>query len=389
MQLTKLSFSVVSFRNLETPSHIHKQGYRDYFAIVELDELPDLSDWRKINVRDPKMSGAVPNKIRKSVHDNPDLFAFMNRGIVVSAESVHFDNKTNKLTLGLRDPILHGLLDGGHTYNILLEEREGLENHQFVRLEILEGFRSEDIPDLVDARNTSNQVRDQSLMNLSGEFDKLKKALSKSSYADLIAYKEYEVLPNGDPKPIDVRDIIAILTAFEREHFDDKTHPINAYRSKAACLTHFSQNTKSYQKVYPLATDILELYDLIQLNLPDLYNKVRGGRFGHLTGVTSYKGKHKAHLYFIDKDSKYGVPAGFTYPILGGFRALLEEKGGRYIWGKDLDPREMLANGLGETLADTIGNFALDARNPSKTGKSPLVWQACYQAARVAYLETQ
>ena len=97
----------------------------------------------------------------------------------------------------------------------------------------------------------------------------------------------------------------------------------------------------------------------------------------------------KAHLEFIDKDSKYGVPAGFTYPILGGFRALIEEKGGRYIWGKGLDPRQMLQNGLGETLADTIGNFALDARNPSKTGKSPLVWQACYQAARVAYLEAE
>jgi hypothetical protein len=75
------------------------------------------------------------------------------------------------------------------------------------------------------------------------------------------------------------------------------------------------------------------------------------------------------------------------YPILGGFRALLEEKAGRYVWGKELDPVELLSNGLGETLADTIGNFALDARNPSKTGKSPLVWQACYQAARVAYLE--
>src|SRR5205823_9456305 len=136
-----------------------------------------------------------------------------------------FDNKTSRLTLGLRDPVLHGLLDGGHTYNILLEQRESLEEPQFVRLEILEGFKPEDIPQLVDARNTSNQVRDQSLMNLSGEFDKLKKALSKAPYADLIAYKEYEVLANGDPKPIDVRDIIAILTAFEREHFDDKTHP--------------------------------------------------------------------------------------------------------------------------------------------------------------------
>ena len=103
------------------------------------------------------------------------------------------------------------------------EETEALESPQYVRLEILEGFRSEDISDLVEARNTSNQVRDQSLLNLTGEFEKLKKALSKAPYADLIAYKEYEVLPNGEPKPIDVRDIIAILTAFEREHFDDKT----------------------------------------------------------------------------------------------------------------------------------------------------------------------
>jgi hypothetical protein len=389
MQLTKLTFPVVSFRHLEAPSHIQKQGYRDYFAMVEISKLPELTGWRKINVRDPKLTGSVPAAIRASVRDKQDLFAFMNRGIVLSVESVHFDNKTNLLTLGLRDPIIHGLLDGGHTYNIMLEERDALEFPQYVRVEILEGFKTEDISDLVEARNTSNQVRDQSLLNLSGEFDKLKKALSKSTYADLIAYKEYEVLPNNEPKPIDVRDVVAILTAFEREHFDDKTHPINSYRSKAACLHHFEANTKSYQKIYPLAPDILELYDLIQLQLPDLYNKVRGGKFGHLTGVTTYKGKHKAHLYFINKDSKYGVPAGFTYPILGAFRALLEEKGGRYIWGKELDPRELLSNGLGEDLANTIGNYALDARNPSKTGKSPLVWQACYQAARVKYLETK
>lgn len=385
MQLTKLTFPVVSFRHLETP--FQKQGYRDYFAIVELSALPDLAAWRTINVRDPKLTGAVPDAVRGSMRDNKDLFAFMNRGLALAVESVQFDNKTNKLTLGLRDPVLHGLLDGGHTYNIAMEEREGLDFPQYVRLEILEGFKAEDIPNLVDARNTSNQVRDQSLMNLSGEFEKLKKALSKESYANLIAYKEYEILPDGDPKPIDVRDVIAILTAFEREYFDEKTHPINAYRSKAACLQHFQEHRKSYEKIYPLAADILELYDLIQLTLPDLYNKVRGGKFGHLTGVTTYKGKRRAKLHFLNKESKYGVPAGFTYPILGGFRALLTEKSGQYIWGKHMDPKKLLANGLGETLADTIGNFALDARNPSKTGKSPLVWQACYQAVRVAYLE--
>jgi len=32
--------------------------------VVDVRDLPDLSEWRKINVRDPKMTGAVPNRIR-------------------------------------------------------------------------------------------------------------------------------------------------------------------------------------------------------------------------------------------------------------------------------------------------------------------------------------
>ena len=388
---TRFAFPVASFRHIETP--FQKQGYRDYVAIVAVDKLPDLTGWRKINVRDPKLTGAVPKAIRDSVHDNPELFVFMNRGIVVSVESASFNNQNSELTLTLRDPNLHGLLDGGHTYNILLEERTGLEEPQYVRLEILEGFKQEEIPGLVDARNTSNQVRDQSLMNLQGEFDKLKGAVAGQPYANLIAFKEHELLDDNSSKPIDVREVIAILTCFDRENFSDRVHPINAYRSKAACLQHFSDHKKDYEKIYPLASDILELYDSIQLLLPDLYNKVRakggvvvGGKFGKLTGVTTYNGKRKAQLMFTGKESKYGVPAGFVYPVLGAFRALLEEKGGRYVWGKGLEPLQLLEGQLGETLADTIGNFALDARNPSKTGKSPLVWQACYQAAQVVFL---
>lgn len=385
------TFPVVSFRHVETP--FLKRGYRDYFAVVEVKKLPDLSAWRKINVRDPKLSGAVPKAIRESVHNHPELFVFMNRGIVLSAESVSFNNQTSELTLTMRDRNLHGLLDGGHTYNIVLEEGRNLEEGQYVRLEVLVGFKLDEIPDLVDARNTSNQVRDQSLMNLKDEFEKLKKAIASNRYANLIAYKEHELLDDGSTKPIDVREVIAILTCFDRDNFDARTHPINAYRSKAACLQHFAANKQSYEKIYPLANDILELHDYIHLYLPDLYNRVRakggevvGGKFGKLTGVGTYDGARKAQLLFVGKESKYGVPAGFVYPILGAFRALLEENRGRYVWGKGLNPLKLLQGQLGETLADTIGNFALDARNPSKTGKQPLVWQACYQAAQVAYL---
>lgn len=388
-----LSFPVISFRHLETP--FSKSGYKDYFAVVDVAALPDLSAWRQINVRDPKLTGTVPEAIRQSLREKSETFLFMNRGIVLAVEKASFDNSKGKsqLTLTLSDKRLHGLLDGGHTYNIIRDESQNIEGPRYVRVEILEGFSAEEITDVVDARNTSNQVRDESLMNLQGDFDKIRKALSGQPYADSIAYKEYETDADGNPKPIDVRDVIAILTAFDKTNFGESNHPINTYRSKAVCLKHFSEHKSDYERIYPLAPQILRLFDEISLQLPELYNKVRGksggvtgGKFGRLTGVTVYKGKRTGHLPFTGAETKYGVPAGFVYPILGAFRALLEEKDGKYRWGKGLEPIKLLRGPLGERLADTIGNFALDAQNPSKTGKSPLVWQACYQAAQVTYL---
>ncbi len=390
----RLSFPVVSFRNLETP--FNKQGYRNYFAVVATDQLPDLTEWRKINVRDPKLTGAVPNAIRSGFQDYPDMFLFMNRGLVLSAQSVSFDNNTSTITINLRDPSLHGLLDGGHTYYIVREESRKADYPQFLKMEILAGLSAENVVQVVDARNTSNQVQDESLLNLQGKFEDLKRTLKDTPYFEDIAFQEYQLDRSGKPKPIDIRDIIAMLTAFDRENFNDSVHPIKSYSSKAACLKHFEQHLSSYRKIYPLARDILALHDHIYLRLPVLYNVARGqsadvsgGKFGKLTGCSCYSGKKTARLYFIGEDSKYAVPSGFVYPILGAFRALLEEKAGVYVWGKNLDPVKLLEGDLGLRLADTIGAHALDAQNPSKTGKAGLVWQACYRAADNAYLRAK
>jgi AIPR protein len=309
------------------------------------------------------MKGYVPNAIRKSFNDLPDLFMFMNRGLVISANKVSFDNKSSQVTIQFTDLNLHGLLDGGHTYNIITEEALGIEGSQFVKVEILEGFGLDDITQLVDARNTSNQVKDESLMNLQGDFEDLKKALKGATFLDKIAFSEYETDENNEPKPIDIREVIAILTAFDKENFTDLVHPINAYRSKIACLGHFKAHRSAYKKIYPLAKEILELYDHIQDKLPSLYN-ASGGKFGRLTGVTFYGDEKKgsSDLFFINKESKYAVPDGFVYPILGSFRALLEEKAGKYTWAKGISPVKMLEGPLGKKLAATIGQFALDAR---------------------------
>lgn len=390
---TIISFPVESFRHLETP--YSKSGLRDYFAIVAVKDLPDLDGWRQINVRDPKLRGAVPTAIRQGYRDEPETFLFMNRGIVIAASKVEYDNKDSTVRLHLSEPRLHGLLDGGHSYNIVREEySEDEDPTRYIKLEILEGFDHEGITNVVDARNTSNQVKDESLLNLKGDFGDLQNALKGKSYYPLIAWKEYETDDDGTPKPIDVREIIAILTAFDRSHFDEATHPINSYRSKAACLKHFKDNKDAYKKLYPIADDLLRLHDYVQLKLPRLYNKVRGitgevggGRFGRLTGVTVYKGKRRAPLYFLETETEYGVPSGFVYPILGSFRSMLvENRNGHYEWAKKVDPFALFDGDLGERLARVIGDFALEAQNPSKTGKSPNVWQSCYVNAENTFL---
>jgi hypothetical protein len=403
MSGTRISFPVYSLRNLKTPFG-RKPGYRNHVAVIEVQDLPDLSEWRRINVRDPKLTGNLPNEIRESFLANLDSFVFLNRGIVLAVESLRFEKATKGksdeddsgvLHLVLSDPDCHGLLDGGHTYAIIRQNRETLQEKgakQYVKVEIIEGF--EDLVKLVEARNSSNQVKDESLMNLAKDFNKIKTALAKEPYADQIAYSEYETFPDGSPKPISIREIVSFLMAMDRENFSGSNHPINSYRSKAACLKHFESNPKAFAKIYPLITDILRLWDTIHLRLPDFYNAARGekgdvsgGRFGRLTGVVwlnPAKTTRTERLLFLDKESQYIIPAGLKYPILGSFRALLEEDGKRYRWG--IDPIQFFEDGLGKTLAATIGEFALETQNPSKTGKSNPVWNSCFQTADNLYL---
>lgn len=397
MSRAKFSFPVFSFRRVETPFD-KTPGYKNYLAIVEVEDVPDLSDWRHINVRDPKLSGSLTREIRDSFLENEETFVFLNRGLVLSVEQATFDNAKGIVHLTMTDPERHGLLDGGHTYQIIKENLTQLaeDGKQYVKVEVVEGFEAAELVKLVDARNSSNQVRDESLMNLAKDFEQIKKALNGEPYADKIAYKEFETFGNDEPKPISIREIISYLIAMDRRNFSRTVHPINAYRSKAACLKHFKEHKDDFKPIYPIAKDVLKLWDAIHLELPELYNKVRGerggvtgGKFGKLTGAAHLGDSKRQPLEFLGGYSHYVIPTGLKYPILGAFRALLVEKKGRYAWANGIDPCELLKSELGKDLVQTIGEFALEAKNPSKTGKSILVWQSCYQCAELAQLRKQ
>lgn len=377
MKPVTFSIPVFSFRRIETP-YERANRYRNYLAVVDARHLPDLSNWRELNVRDPKLRGRVPNAIRRSFDEKGDDFLFMNRGLVIAAEKVDFTEK--RIDVVMRDPRIHGLLDGGHTYRVVRESAREMPAEaapRYVRVEFMTGFERDTIGDVVEARNTSNQVRDESLANLRQEFEPLKEVLDGQPYFGSIAWSEYEELQSGDPKPIDVRDIISYLITFDTGAFDSTTQPLIAYKDKRACLHHFQKNQPRLKKLYPLLPDILRLWDEIHENWSKWYGEGREeeagirGRFGKLTAVIPAP----EMLYFKNKKVPYRIPEAYKYPILSATRAVIKNKGRGAEWSTD--PTELLQQ-VGPQLTTIVGNIVRATNNPNKVGKDVGTWSSCY-----------
>ena len=391
MKVTTFRIPVFSFRRIETP-YERGHGYRNYLAVVDARHLPDLIKWRDINVRDAKSRGRVPNAIRTTFAEKPDEFLFMNRGLVLAAVKADFkEGKDGKhVSLVMKDPKIHGLLDGGHTYQVLAESAPSLppnDSPRYVRIEIITGFDRETISDVVEARNTSNQVRDESLANLRNEFEPLKEVLAKDDYTESIAWSEYEELTLGKPKPIDVRNIISYLVTFDTGAFNSTTHPLIAYKDKRACLRHFQKHHSRLKKLYPLLPDILRLWDEIHIGWRSWYGEGREeeagvrGRFGKLTAVSALK----EHLYFKGVSSDYRMPEAYKYPLLGAMRAAIQVRARKASWA--VDPSALLQN-VGPQLTSIVGNTIRSTNNPNKVGKDAGTWSSCYLVVESALRNT-
>lgn len=389
---TLIKFPVVSFRKIQSP--YEESGAKTYIAVVNVKNIPEaFESWRKINVRDAKTKSAVSRSIRDTLKDDPNSFFFRNRGITLIVDKADFDNQQNELQLEMKNPLQNGLLDGGHTYSVIREYLADLPSEElsdfnaFVKIEIIEGISDNElITNIVEARNTSTQVKEQSLEELRKSYEEIHLVLDKQPYGKRIAYKEYEIGEDGDPKDIDVKEVLSYLVCFDIDQFDSSKHPIKAYSTKASVIEHFKQNKESMTKFIPLIPRILELRDYIYLELPQAYNKGGEKKFGGLKGVIWTENKphmEKEQLPFINKESEYRIPSGFIYPVLAAFRNLIEIKNGTCEW--KADPIKFFDD-LKEELASTVGKQAIEFKNPNKLGKDEATWKLCYNAVEVATL---
>ena len=131
MSKKELEIKVDSFRKIPNP---YKEGpgsvSQMYAAICDVKDIPEeLLDWMETNPRKQNIRSGVAKKIKASLIEGKD-FHLLNRGLLLSAQDVTYNNYDNIMKLIFSDPEYHGNVDGGHTLRVILDNREDLERGQ-------------------------------------------------------------------------------------------------------------------------------------------------------------------------------------------------------------------------------------------------------------------
>jgi len=389
-----LNFKTKSFRKIPNPFY-NLNNYMDnsemYIMICDVKEIPkDIP--METNPREQNLNTGVAKKIKASLtNERSNNFYLLNRGLTISAKSVKYDNKNDLVTIEFENDEVHGDIDGGHTYKIILEEQENLDyEEQFVKIEILTGV--EDIfQELAAARNTSVQVQDKSIAELEDRFDIIKQAIEKEPYIKNIYFKE------NDTGDIDVTDIVSILNLFNIDKYPNKSeNPIISYTGKGQCIKNYINIHKEfgdsiqnpYSKMKYVMKDIFKLYDYLEKNMRKFYsNGISNKKYGAITGVNTRKdGKDPFKTKFYKEDIEHSTPNGFIYPILGAFRALLKENENKhYEWKKD--PFMVMDKIGAELVSNTINMSRELGNNPNATGKNKTLWMNLYMIVCMELVE--
>lgn len=382
-------FKVESFRKNPSP-YEQKKDQASYAVICDVKNLPVDIPIKNTNPREQNFQTSVARDIKKSFLEDEN-FWLLNRGILFSVGSVSYNSSNQEMTMVISDEDRHGNVDGGHTYQIINENKEILQgdnsiNKQFVKLEIVTDVESF-FEDLAGARNTSNQVDLKSLSELQGHFQLIKDSLKGEPFLENIAFKQYE-----QGKKIDAREVIALITMFNKIMFDEKSQPTIAYSGKEVVTRRYvkdvSSNSEdnSYLKMKSIVPDIFKLYDHLEKSIPEFYTQKKDGKkYGALKEIK--KGENFQTLYY-QNSIEYETPKGFLYPILASLRALIEyDSGGNAVW--KYHPFECL-NDLGhELVMKTIDRSKSLGGNPQSVGKDSGHWATLFSLVENYALKKQ
>lgn len=385
--MVTMKFEAKSFKKMDEP--INKGGDKaKYVCYAKAITIPlELNEWMKTNPREQKMTTNVAKNIMDSLKENEN-FHELNRGIVLSVDKVTYDNKSGKVQIQLEDPEIHGNIDGGHTLRAIfdLNEKQLMQEERYVFLEIFTGIDSP--VELASARNTSVQVDLKSIEELQKSFDVLKDVTKELKFSNRIAYKMNEHYNDEGVNPIDVREIIALISMFSQtlypiQNIDgtlNDQQPIQCYTGKEATLKRFVNIEKidrerMLNNMREIIPDIFKIWEYIETNFAELSQKT-GKRYTSRKYSKYNEKEIVSKSVFNEKEMHYIVPKGMIYPIVGAFRALIkiDSQTHKYKWAKNI---EFILDKMSSRLVGIVLDEKSD--NPDVIGKNTNLWSNLFK----------
>jgi hypothetical protein len=360
-----------------------------YRALVRVQNLPPDLPLDPNPRPEQNLNQSVAKAIASGLRARDGRFHLLNRGITILASQAAYDNQQRVLKLFIDQD--EGIMDGGHTYKVILaanvpswdesKEEEGTKD-QYVNIEVMTGIQQ--YVDIARARNTSVQVKEESIAHLIHKFEWIQDAIKRQPYKDRIGYHEFA------QKDADVIDLIQCMTVMNAYRFandaSSQHHPVFAYSATSRVLKDFLQDSEQQSPTYPklkgLLNDILRLRDHLELHFPEYYreagglNDTEGGRFRRLKEIR-LTASHD--LIFLNKQIDYVVPDGWLMPVLASMRVLVDNSGEDAKWKTS---PFAFADEIGPSLLEVIIDTSKQlGRNPNAVGKSKSLWSHLYVLA--------
>jgi hypothetical protein len=379
-EVIELSLADEQGRRLPDPINPTVHHFEAYLPFSEAAKLRSGN----ANVRPPKENHPF-KAMMETVEDTPELFHLMNRGITYLCERFHYDNRTKRFSVTL--PLVpknrldddnapkFGIADGGHTFRVIETTVDDIEvfradkdwREPFVRVHFLAAPNPEElaIEGVVEALNTSTQVKRVTLEEYKRKFEPLKDALSASNFdVAQVAFRE-----NEDDKEWHVLEIIQRLACFLKERWRI-IPPSSMYRAKDKSLQLFlADQNGEFTKLYPVVRNIITLPEFIQSSLSEF---VEGRRLGKVKGIK--KQKKQFRRAGTDYLSWYKMDGAIVLPMASAFRHLLAIQGDSFYW--KTNPYEVFKRCADDLYEVMLGRIRR-VKNAAQLASDQEYWISC------------
>jgi hypothetical protein len=343
------------------------------------------------NVRKPKESSKPFRKMLETVEKSPRSFHIKNRGVTficagfdltpaspsgTRSLNIHLEkeDEVDLLDVDVNEARKVGIGDGGHTFAVISDTTQRIETlkqiegwtEPYVRVRFMTSKAAYVSPEeMVEALNTSTQVKEHTMEEYRNEFQPLKDILSQSGF-DIrnISFRE------NDEGEWDVRDIVQRLGCFLK---DKPNIGPQLYKSKGKALKMYI-DPKTRQDFLALADvmrDVIFLPEYIESQFSSKENLKTRNRFGGLSVVDSLK--EEFTYPSIGFKTRHRLDMAASLPLAGAFRELLQNDPttGKVSW--IVDWREAFKRTADDLYKAMTSNYAT-AKSISNLGSDPAYW---------------